>query len=356
MVSSRSTNSEAIARSDEQRGFARPRAHSAGCVGGAFEQAQYRRAGGDDATAARPAGDDLRRRADADLAALGVHDVILDVLRPERKEGARAYVQGHRDTVDAGGIERHQQVGREVQSGGRRRHGTRPRREHRPVVFAIARIPVGTADIGRQRWHPVRLQLLDHPFAAAGEIEQHRAVLALVRDLGGEVRGEADAVTGPQSAGGADKRPPASRLRLIDQRRLDGNRPAPAEEACGQHLGVIDDQQVTGPQQARQIAHRPVFRPFTQTQQPGGVARACGMLRDRAGGQREIEFTDPHRAGSLLERVQSLKARLDAALHAPTRSVARVREGEADAREPRAREGEAGQHARRVHRRDVPEP
>src|SRR5512132_2255348 len=52
------------------------------------------------------------------------------------------------------------------------------------------------------------------------------------------------------------------------------------------------------------------------------------MLRDRSGGQREIEFTDPHRAGSLLERAQSLKARLDAALHAPTRSVAREREKE----------------------------
>ena len=188
-------------------------------------------------------------------------------------------------------------LGREVQSRGRRRHGTRPRREHRLVVLAIARIRVGTADIGRQRRRPVRLQLLDHPVASAAEVEQHRAVLALVRDLGGEVRGEVDAVAGPQSAGGADERPPASRLRLD---RSASPRWEPSPRRPKRRAGSTSVSLTTSKSPGRSRRGR------SRTVRSSGLSPKYSSLaasRGRTGccaiapaGKREIEFADPHRA------------------------------------------------------------
>jgi hypothetical protein len=73
----------------------------------------------------------------------------------------------------------------------------------------------------------VCLQLHGQRVASAAEIQQHGAVLCLLRDLGGEAGREFEAIAGPQSPSRPGERPPTARRRLLDQRRFDRDGVAP---------------------------------------------------------------------------------------------------------------------------------
>jgi hypothetical protein len=125
----------------------------------------------------------------------------------------------------------------------------------------------------------------------------------LVHDCADESRGEFDSIAAPKPAGRPDQCLPTPGGRFRHQRRFDRDSAPPAEEPCRQHPGVVQHQQITGPQQPGQIAHPLIFQPLADNEQPGRIARARGVLRDRFGRQRKIEFLDSHRTRSLLERV-----------------------------------------------------
>src|SRR5262249_36579649 len=62
------------------------------------------------------------------------------------------------------------------------------------------------------------------------------------------------------------------------------------------HLGVVDDDLVTGFEQPRQIAHRMVCQRSVgpHHQQPRSVARTCRPQRDAPGRQLEVEESGTH--------------------------------------------------------------
>ena len=61
---------------------------------------------------------------------------------------------------------------------------------------------------------------------------------------------------------------------------------------------VVGHQDVAGAQQVRKVAHMRSARPSgAHVQQPGGVARAGGMLRDAIGREVEVELGEAHRSG-----------------------------------------------------------
>ncbi len=70
------------------------------------------------------------------------------------------------------------------------------------------------------------------------------------------------------------------------------------------HPCVVEDEDIAAPQQARQVAHRPVRkgrRPlpaWLDDQHPRCVARAGGAERDQALGELEVEFVDAHLTGT----------------------------------------------------------
>ena len=76
-----------------------------------------------------------------------------------------------------------------------------------------------------------------------------------------------------------------------------GDLAAAGEEAGRQDARVVEDQEVAGPQQVRQVAdHGLAQRPAVDQQQPRRVARADRRLRDQLGRQGEIEQVDAHGA------------------------------------------------------------
>ena len=92
----------------------------------------------------------MRRRAVADVVALGFEAMILDALDPHRLERAVAHVQRDLDERHAARRERRQERRAQVQAGGRGGHGSALAREHGLIAIAIV-AAIGPLDIGRQR-------------------------------------------------------------------------------------------------------------------------------------------------------------------------------------------------------------
>ena len=75
-----------------------------------------------------------------------------------------------------------------------------------------------------------------------------------------------------------------------------------AEEARGEDLRVVEDEEVSRPQQAGQVrdeAVRDVSRRPAESHQAGRPA-GCGALGDGLGRKEEVEVGDPH--GAILSR------------------------------------------------------
>ncbi len=84
---------EAVARRDEDGGLAGEGANDAVFAGGAFQQPQRGRAGGDDAAARAPRRVERIRRFRAHRAPFRMHDMAFGIVGLDRQEGAGADVQ-----------------------------------------------------------------------------------------------------------------------------------------------------------------------------------------------------------------------------------------------------------------------
>ncbi len=91
--------------------------------------------------------------------------------------------------------------------------------------------------------------------------------------------------------------PGAVGLPLIE-RDPDPRGPAPGCELGGDDAGVVDDEQVAGAEEGRDVPDVAVLEGVANDEQPGGVARTCRMLRDAVGREGEIEVAGQH-LGSL---------------------------------------------------------
>ena len=127
------------------------RHRTAGVYGQGLERPCRRRAHGDDATAFAVRPRDGRRGVGRDRVVLLLHSMFVDLLGTNRLEGAVADVQRDRRAFDAAGIERREQLRREVQSRGRCGNRAAVLRVDRLIAIAIGRRIVAL-DIRRQ-WH-----------------------------------------------------------------------------------------------------------------------------------------------------------------------------------------------------------
>ena len=214
-------------------------------------------------------------------------------------------MQRHGVDGDAALPEPADELRREMQSGGRRGDRAVVVREHGLIVGAIAR--VGRAprrDVGRQRHvAPLLDRLVEHG-TMEREGERHLAALALVFDGGIELAeeahlalfAEAHDVAGGEPLGRPHEGAPARAVEAPVQRRLDGGLGGAAADAAAlqprrNHLGVVDDERVTGLQQVRQIAHaaivelRPLAPPGRTTSRRAASRGTTGRNAIRSGGR-----------------------------------------------------------------------
>ena len=102
-----------------------------------------------------------RGRRVGDLAGFGMHLVVGGVVGLDRQKGSRPDMQRHEMPLDALGVERREQLRREVQPGRRRRDGALVAGKDRLVVAAVALVVRALrGDIGRQRNMPDGMQRL----------------------------------------------------------------------------------------------------------------------------------------------------------------------------------------------------
>ncbi len=119
----------------------------------------------------------------------------------------------------------------------------------------------------------------------------------LFGDRRGEIRGEVEPVAWAQPARALGKGAPHTAALVAMQRDLDRGGAALSDQAAGDHLGVVADQQVAGAQQIGQLGNMPVGESAGRwdVQQAGGLARLTRTIRDQLAGQREIEIVEAQR-------------------------------------------------------------
>ena len=145
------------------------------------------------------------------------------------------------------------------------------------------------------------------PFASTDRIEH-------AKKADTAVSAEADAVALAQALAGLRERLPVRAVDALMQEHGDVGRGLAAPDAAagqrgGNDAGIVEDEDVAGAQQLRQIAHDAVFetRRFDH-QEPRGVARDRRTKRDPLRRQVEIEFGDAH--GVTLEYDVAMKPTL----------------------------------------------
>ena len=184
-----------------------------------------------------------------------------------------------------------------MQPGGRRRDGALRAREDRLVVGAVARITARLAfNVGRQRHRAVARERVAKRRALAIEAQDHFALRAFLDHLGGEIGSEFDMVPRVQPPRTLGVGAPPAAAQIARQCHLDRRQSAPPDQPRRNDLGVVEDQQVAGPQQLRQIGDMAVRdHPLgRQHEQPRAVARLGRAVGDQFARQCEIEIGEAH--------------------------------------------------------------
>ena len=200
--------------------------------------------------------------------------------------------------ADAGRVQRCHQFGREVQRGGGGGDGAGFAGEHRLVIEVVLRIGgAAGGDVGRDRRLAGALQQgLDGLVAEEGK--GNAAVVVLGLDLGRDLFGEDDGVAEVEATGVAGEGMPGAAPRALVEGDADPGLAPPSFELGGNDAGIVEDQDIAGAQQRRQVADRRVgSRAAGLHEQAGGVARCGGPQRDTVFGQLEVEQVDFHAPG-----------------------------------------------------------
>ena len=196
----------------------------------------------------------------------------------------------------AAGAQARPQLGREVQTGGRRRRAARAG-ANRPSGSARP----GTAGSWTYGGSGMRPACLERALELVpGERRPHEPAALperldrLDRELAGRRR---DAHAGAHAARGAHERLPESVRALLEQQHL----PAPAarsahRDARAQHAARVGHDEIAGIEQIDELGEATVLdRPVAPVhEQARGVPALGGPLRDQLLGQRVVELVGPH--------------------------------------------------------------
>ncbi|MNV44906.1 hypothetical protein D3C71_1366840 [compost metagenome] len=217
--------------------------------------------------------------------------MFFQIVHADRLEGARAHVQGHVAEIHALVLQRGQQGLIEVQAGGRGGHRADLAREHSLVALAVVHTRLAL-DVGRQR-QPAGMQqpLLQR----LGHVElQHIELAIAAQHLGLATGVERDAAARLGRLAGANLRAGL----LATEQALDQDLDPAAggllpEQTRRDHPRVVEDQQVAGLQQLRQITDMAVIeclRRRRHQQQAAGRTLGQGGLGDQRLGQLVVEI------------------------------------------------------------------
>ncbi|MDQ1188680.1 hypothetical protein QE447_001183 [Stenotrophomonas sp. SORGH_AS282] len=175
-------------------------------------------------------------------------------------------------------------------AGRRRSHRAHFAREHRLVALAVVQ-PRLALDVGRQ-WQPPRVE--QPLFQRLGHVEPQHVELAIAAQHLGLAAGiERDPAAGLRRFAGAYLGPgllPAQQAFNQDFHATAAG--LLAEQAGRDHPGIVEDQQVAGLQQRRQVAHLAVFergRRLRHHHQAAGRALGERGLGDQFSGKVVME-------------------------------------------------------------------
>ena len=242
-----------------------------------------------------------------------MHAVLGQLVHAHRLERAGADVQRDVAAVDAARLQGVQQRLVEVQAGGRRGHRAGLAREHRLVARVVVR-PSFAMDVGRQRQ---ATGVLQPGLERLVDVEGQAIELALASEHFGVAAGiQRDAAAGLRRLARAHLRP-----RLVPgQQAFDEDLDAPAAglravQAGRDHARVVEDQQVAGLQQVRQVADAGIAQGRGRGRHHQQAARGAlgqGRLRDQLGRQVVMEVGALQggwlRPGPLFEAAQCSRA------------------------------------------------
>ena len=280
----------------ENLGIARKRLDRAVDDGG-FQRPQHRSADGNDTAAAGFGGGDLRAQVRAHIQPLAVHDMVFQIFRAHGLKGAGTHMQGNVSGLYPFGLQPIQQRLIEMQAGGRRRHRTGMTGEYGLVTRVVIRIGI-TLDI---RWQGHAAEPVEQGFDRLLGFKA-QAVELLVTAEYGQYRtvGQGNRASRLRRFRGADLGAHA----LVGQKPFNQDFDLAAGlllaiQACRNHAGVVEDQQVTGLQQVRQLTELPVLERGVarrHQQQPGIASVGQGRLGDQLRRQIEVEIGFLHKA------------------------------------------------------------
>ena len=197
------------------------------------------------------------------------------------------------------------QFGREVQSSGGSRHGTRLTSEERLVILAVFRV-IGciTFDVGWQRHGTVGFQKHQKIGSRKIEMQQHFSAIELVSNDGVKTRRKCDLVTGTELARRAcESKPCIGRPRFVQcyldfRTARERTRPrgiaALADQPARQNLGVIDHHNVARLQKTGQVLNAKITELRADIQKPCRITGLRWFLGDAFARQFKIEKIDTH--------------------------------------------------------------
>ena len=294
---------ETSTRRDEDVGLACPGGETPVLRRGALQEPQRGGADADHTPTRRPGGVDPPSDLGGDLTPFRMHPVLAQVLGLDRKEGARAHVQGHARQVDARSRQAVEELRSEMQTGRRRRHRALPPGVNRLVVAAVTVIlaPFG-GDVGRQGHFPDPGDGGVEIRPRHGEIQGEFAGLALRRNTGGQVA-EPKFVSLGDLLPRPHEGPPGPLGHPLVKRGLHGDVGTRAQPASTQprrdHPGLVDHQDIAASQQGREAPHRVIRQHASgpHLKQARGVARLRRPEGDTVFRKLEVEVRELHGPG-----------------------------------------------------------
>lgn len=262
-----------------------------------FQRTQHRGPDRDDTATTGFGSGNLCAQISTHIQPFTVHDMVFQMFRTHGLEGAGTHMQSDVADLNALGLQLRQQRLIEMQTGGWRSHRTGMSGEYSLVTRVIIRIGI-TLDIGRQG-HAA--EPVEHGFDRLFGFKA-QAVEFIIPAKYGQYRAVRQGDTAPRFRGfrGTD----LSTHALVGQQTLDQDFNLAAGlllavKPCRNDPGIVEDQQVAGLQQFRQITELPILeRDITRRhqQQPGITSVGQWRLCDQLWQQIEVEIGFLHKA------------------------------------------------------------
>ena len=202
----------------------------------------------------------------ADLTPFTMHLVIFDIISCHRQESARANMQRDWQNACAGGGNGFGQIIGEMQSGCWRRHRPTMAGKHGLVILPIGWFgTIWAGDIGRQRHAAITIKtgvkFKPCQTSRIGRIDKAKldiAAVAATKHRCGKIIGKNNHIINAAFLGRFGENAPNMIRFTLMKRHADFRLPTPPLKAGRDHLGIIDNQNITCTKQCWHIANMAV--------------------------------------------------------------------------------------------------